>query len=123
MFELTGPRYSPQQRHHANIVWSYSSTGTRWHANVASLASTLDEVEEQERREMKWLIRTTCNLLRTTAPLNGTMIKNAYLAMKAWSDRSERKGSNAPHVVERILTRLVDERDGANPNVIITTKT
>ncbi len=45
------------------------------------------------------------------------------MAMRAWERRSKKKGSNAPHVVEQLLVRLVKERDAGNRRVKIETRT
>jgi hypothetical protein len=44
--------------------------------------------------------------------------------MQAWSRRSTTKpDSNAPHVVEQLLHRLIQEQHAGNPHVIIDTRT
>lgn len=87
----------------------------------------LRTAEEKEKRDLEWLVQTTSTLLGPESPSLGSMskgmINRALLLMKAWSRRSERTaGSNSPHVVERILKRLLDERDAGNENVVINTK-
>lgn len=134
MFELqTGPRYLIRQRQDPIIV-------TKRHAGVATLSSNannripssplhLDDQEQQERRELQWLVKTTSRLLREESPSSSSAllkkysIRQAQLAMQYWADRTDcKKGSNAPYVVEKILSRLVQERDKGNSNVVITTK-
>jgi len=109
-----------QPRQHSRIE-------TKRHAVVAS-QNKPQHANVEERHEMQWLVRTTSRLLRhrpttTNGLLSKHMIYEAHTAMKLWSDRtSHKKGSTAPHVVEKILTRLVAERDKGNDHVIITTK-
>ena len=85
--------------------------------------------EEKDKRELQWLVRTTSHLLgpnfdtkEVTPSMTKRTIHRTTLLMKSWTRRASMKGSRAPHVVERILKRLVQERDAGNPMVKIDTK-
>ncbi len=92
------------------------------------VADQIDErsVEDKDKRDVEWLVQATSELLGPESPSLGSMSKGsihrAILLMKAWSRRNEQTGSNSPHVVERLLKRLLDERDAGNENVVINTK-
>ena len=85
--------------------------------------------EERDRQELEWLVRTTSHLLgpnfdtnEITPSMTKRTIHRTILLMKSWTRRASMKGSKAPHVVERILKRLVQERDAGNQMVKIDTK-
>lgn len=82
--------------------------------------------EEQERKDMKLLIKTTAQLIGNEALPVGSLHKNmfakTYLAMRTWAQRSARPNSKAPHVVEQLLQRLVQERDSGNEHALINTQ-
>ena len=86
----------------------------------------LASFEEKERREMEWLVRTTMEFLGRddkSMPLKSGQVHRVSLLMKAWARRSSRRGSsNAPFIVERILRRLIQERDDGNSSIRIDTR-
>jgi hypothetical protein len=93
--------------------------------------------QEHELKEMDWLVRSTATLLdrdnnvddlwkeqddtnnnnnnnrSPQLPVAQTKseIRRVHLLMKAWARQSPVANSHAPRVVERILQRLVEERD------------
>lgn len=74
--------------------------------------------EERERRDMEWLVQTTAEIIGDSAAPVGSMkpqmFRKARLAMSAWAQRSRRKGSQSPYVVEQLLQRLIQEQDSGN---------
>jgi hypothetical protein len=111
----------------------------KYNNQIMDLATTY---EEHELKEMEWLVRSTATLLcRDTNNDDADMIeqqrgtndnialrlspqtsqtkseiRRVHLLMKAWARRSPVANSNAPRVVERILQRLVEERDAGSNN-------
>ena len=85
------------------------------------------EYEEKERKEMEWLVGVTSRLVSAEGPpvgsLGSKMVGQAMLAMRAWARRSVRDRSRAPHVVEQLLHRLVQERECGNTKVVVDTST
>lgn len=82
--------------------------------------------EEKSKRELEWIVKNTEKVLGPDSPTVGsmspTMMKVASDLMSAWSRRAlERSGSKAPHVVERLLQRLIKEQDAGNKNVLVGT--
>ena len=77
--------------------------------------------DEKERRHLDWVVRNTEKILGRDAPLPGMMeeskINLVASLMYAWSRRANKKESKAPHVVERLLQRLIKERDAGNKDV------
>ena len=87
---------------------------------------SFEEKERRERRELEWIVRNTSKILGPDSqPLIGSMtersIQLTYDLMRAWARRASKKESNAPHVVERLLQRLLKERDARNELVGINT--
>lgn len=87
---------------------------------------TIETMEEKERRQLDWLVCNTERVLGPESPIVGSMeqrlIELTYDLMNAWSRRASKKeGSRAPHVVERLLQRLVKEQDEGNDIVVIDT--
>lgn len=87
---------------------------------------TFETKEEKERRQLDWLVRSSEKILGPKSPEIGDMereyVELTYDLMGAWSRRaSKREGSKAPHVVERLLQRLIQEQDSGNDLVVIDT--
>jgi hypothetical protein len=108
-----------------------------WFVSPKNKQLDYNTYEEKDKRALEWLVRTSSHLIGSagTNPnktadddhdSKGKMTKReihrAKLLMEAWSRRAPLKGSKAPHVVEHILKRLVQERDAGNHEVLIDTK-
>ena len=77
-------------------------------------------------RQMEWIVRNTEKILGPESPAEGSMspalIKVTSDMMSAWSRRASKpEGSKAPHVVERLLQRLIIEQDAGNSNAVVGT--
>lgn len=76
----------------------------------------------KQNKEIQWLLRTTSNMIGPclTVPvgeLPATTIRKFPLVMRAWLKRCTIPYSDAAFVVERLLERLIDERDQGNESV------
>jgi hypothetical protein len=82
-------------------------------------------IEEKDRRELEWIVRNSSKVLGAESPPLGEMgeglIQLTYELMKAWARRASKKESKAPHVVERLLRRLLTEQDAGNDLIFIDT--
>eukprot|EP00980_Cylindrotheca_fusiformis_P024957 scaffold12769_cov141-Cylindrotheca_fusiformis.AAC.17 len=82
-------------------------------------------LEEKEKRQLEWMVRNTGNLLGPESEEAGSMSERKALLtfdlMRAWSRRAARKESKAPHVVERLLQKLLKETDVGNECLKINT--
>lgn len=82
-------------------------------------------LEEKEKRQMEWMVRNTGNLLGSDTGEPGSMSERSALMtfdlMRAWSRRAKKKESKAPHVVERLLQKLLKEVDAGNECLKINT--
>jgi hypothetical protein len=79
----------------------------------------LSRMEEREKREMDWMVRNTGTLLGSdssspTGSMSERSILLIYDLMRAWSRRASKRESKAPHVVERLLQKLLKEKDAGN---------
>lgn len=81
--------------------------------------------EEKEKRQMEWMVRNTGTLLGPDSGEPGSMSERSVLLtfdlMRAWSRRAAKKESKAPHVVERLLQKLLREKDAGNECLKINT--
>jgi hypothetical protein len=78
-----------------------------------------ESMEDKSKRELEWIVRNTEKILGPESPavgsMNQGMMKLTSNLMSAWSRRAaKREGSKSPHVVERLLQRLIQERDAGN---------
>jgi hypothetical protein len=120
--------------HTNNSSSSNSNSSNKYNNKIMDLAT----YEEHELKEMEWLVRSTATLLcrdkidddnvneqaGNTNNIGGSLpvaqtktkaeIRRVHLVMKAWARRSPQANSNAPRVVEKILQRLVEERDAGS---------
>ena len=82
-------------------------------------------LEEREKRELEWLVQNTGQLLGTEDSNPGSMsersIRLTFDLMRAWSRRASKRESKAPHVVERLLQKLLKEKDAGNHSCNIDT--
>jgi pentatricopeptide repeat protein len=111
-------------KHHIAFPRRLSLLGTRQKECLVDYSA----FEVRDRNELQWLVQTTSQLIGSSAKPVGTlhksMIHETHKAMQAWSRRSTTKpDSNAPHVVEQLLHRLIQEQHAGNPHVIIDTRT
>jgi hypothetical protein len=127
------------QDYHNNSNSSNNSISRSSNSTYNNMIMDLATFEEHELKEMEWLVRSTATLLgrdniddddddvkeqgdtnnnRPSPPVAQTKseIRRVHLLMKAWARRSPQANSNAPRVVERILQRLVEERDAGSNN-------
>ncbi|KAG7359140.1 PPR: pentatricopeptide repeat domain containing protein [Nitzschia inconspicua] len=77
---------------------------------------SLENHEEDQRAHLQWMVKTTANILGEDAPPPGEMppylVSITYPLMQAWVRRAGTvTSSKAPHVVERLLQRLLQERN------------
>lgn len=81
--------------------------------------------EEREKRHMDWMLRNTGELLGEESEEIGKMSERSVLLtfdlMRAWSRRASKRESRAPHVVERLLQKLLKEKDAGNERLKINT--
>ncbi len=85
---------------------------------------TLSSYEERQRSQMEWMVRNTNNILGEDAPAPGEMpgylIRITHSLMEVWSRRASAvKHSRSAHVIERLLERLILERNAGNDKVSI----
>lgn len=84
-----------------------------------------DELEQREKRQMEWMLRNTGDLLEKKSEEVGSMSERSVLLtfdlMRAWSKRAYKRESKAPHVVERLLQKLLKEKDAGNERLKINT--
>jgi hypothetical protein len=82
-------------------------------------------LEEKEKRQLEWMVRNTGTLLGPEAGEPGSMSERTALLtfdlMRTWSRRATKKESKAPHVVERLLQKLLKETDAGNECLKINT--
>ena len=75
-------------------------------------------LEEKEKRKLEWMVQNTATLLGSDDSNPGSMSERSILMtfdlMRAWSRRAFKKESKAPHVVERLLQKLLKEKDAGN---------
>jgi hypothetical protein len=91
----------------------------------SQLSEMCDEEYDDHKtnKEIQWLLRTTSKMIgpSLSAPPIGELpaarIRKFPLIMRAWLKRCSIPHSDAAHVVERLLERLIDERDQGNENV------
>lgn len=80
---------------------------------------------EKETRQMEWMLNATSDLLEGESEEVGNMSGRSVLLtfdlMRAWSRRSTKRESKAPHVVERLLQKLLKEKDAGNERLKINT--
>ena len=102
-----------------------SSTRTRRRNEVIPKTIDFSSLDDKERRELDWIIRNTSKIIGPESQPLGTMsgqsIQLTFNVMKAWGRRASKKESKAPHVVERLLQRLLKEKDAGNRLVRIDT--
>jgi tetratricopeptide (TPR) repeat protein len=98
--------------------------------NTISTTSAADystSFEANKKGDLEWLVKTTSDLLGPESPPLGSMspqtVHRTSLLMTSWARRAGKKESKAPHLVERLLKRLLHERDAGNENVLINTST
>lgn len=77
---------------------------------------SLENHEEDQRAHLQWMVKTTASILGEDAPPPGKMspylVRITYPLMQAWARRAGTvNSSKAPHVVERLLQRLLQERN------------
>jgi hypothetical protein len=82
---------------------------------------TLASYEERQRSQLDWMVRNTNNVLGEDAPAVGEMpiylIRITYSLLQVWARRSVTvKDSRSAHVIERLLQRLVAEKNAGPPN-------
>lgn len=101
-----------------------SSSSRTTEQNPNHMNNVDPEAEDHKtNKEIQWLLRTTSKIIGPSlnAPsigeLPSTTIRKCPLIMRAWMKRCSLPHSNAAHVVERLLERLIDERDNGNDNV------
>jgi len=74
-------------------------------------------------KEIEWLLRITSKIIGPSldsAPLGElplSTIRKCPLIMRAWMKRCSEPHSNAAHVVESLLDRLIDEREHGNAGI------
>ena len=100
----------------------------------------LDVMEERERREMSWLVKSTSRLLGANQ-LSPSDMREIAPVMRAWARRASRRrssssarsavvpaedgsgsGGDSPHVVERLLARIQREEAEGNAAAQVTTQ-
>lgn len=116
----------PNERHpssdsdYDNVLHVSSSSTTEQNPNHLN---TVDPEDHKTNKEIQRLLRITSKIIGPSpnAPsigeLPSTTIRKIPLIMRAWMKRCSLPHSNAAHVVERLLERLIDERDNGNDNV------
>ena len=81
--------------------------------------------EERDKRKMQWMLRNTGDLLGKESEEPGKMSERSVLLtfdlMRVWSKRATKRESKAPHVVERLLQKLLKENDAGNERLKINT--
>jgi hypothetical protein len=109
-----------------NSNYSYNTNSTS-NSNSSTSAPEYSTLEESKKGELEWLVKTTTDLLGPESPPLGSMspqtVHRMGLLMTSWARRAGKKESKAPHLVERLLKRLLHERDAGNENVVIDTST
>lgn len=108
-----------------NNSTSYAKRSEQRHEEDQSTPN-YESMEEKSKRELEWIVRNTEKILGPESPAVGSMpevmMKLTSNLMSAWSRRAaKREGSKAPHVVERLLQRLIMERDAGNKLMAIDT--
>jgi hypothetical protein len=118
---------------HGNLPtsWGHHSDSHDTIANAPAWNSTMrlksfENSEEKSKREMEWIVRNTEKILGPDSPAAGSMspllMKVTSNLMSAWTRRALKpEGSKAPHVVERLLQRLIKEQDAGNQNAVVGT--
>jgi hypothetical protein len=81
--------------------------------------NSLETQEQQQKAHLQWMVRTTGQILGQDAPPSGEMsphlLASMYPLMQAWVQRARSvPTSKAPHVVERLLQRMLQERNAVN---------
>jgi hypothetical protein len=121
--KTTIPSSSSRRPRSRTNNYNYSSNTN----NSNSSATDHSTFEEKEKRDLEWLVNATTVLLGPESPPLGTMTPGSVLhtgfLMSAWARREPKKESKAPHIVERLLKRLLQERDAGNEGVVINTST
>jgi len=113
--------------HHSDRGDREEPPSTRKESEIVAFKNDATD-EANDDRELEWLVETTESFLNrkdnevAQQPLANGRISRIHLLMKAWARRSGLKGSDAPYLVERILHRLVEERDAGNTDIVIDTK-
>ena len=87
--------------------------------------------EEKETKELEWLIKTTSQLLKTSSlpdssPLvqqqqpssTSSSSRKVLRLMKSWSNRASKPESKAPHIVERLLQKLVQDQETSTAEIV-----
>lgn len=114
--------------HELSVTREDATTASSSNNNNNNNFEDFNTFEERNRDELNWLVVTTGKLIGDDAlpvgKLNKSMVQQTHRCMRAWSRRSARSKSNAPHVVEQLLHRLIQEQHAGNPHVqIIDTRT
>ncbi len=115
-----------QERDSRRTLVPWNMTRQATYSQEEQRQRNLESMEEKSKRELEWIVRNTERILGPESPAVGvmskTMMKVTSDLMSAWSRRAaKREGSKAPHVVERLLQRLIKEQDAGNELVLINT--
>ncbi|CAJ1936672.1 unnamed protein product [Cylindrotheca closterium] len=84
-----------------------------------------NKIEERDKRKMEWVLSNTGDLLGEESEELGKMSERSVLLtldlMRVWSKRAIKRESKAAHVVERLLQKLLKEKDAGNERLKINT--
>ncbi|KAL3915294.1 MAG: hypothetical protein SGILL_005723, partial [Bacillariaceae sp.] len=76
-----------------------------------------DVYEDEQKKHLEWMVHNTANILgpenmENVGDMSPQMIETAFQVMQAWAQRAGTvQSSKAPHVIEALLKRLLQERN------------